>query len=552
MSGMMQQSAGIRNADGIIGRWQSGTELPHFDIKGIKSSVSRIREPIHIVGGGPNGSRGLAFGGSIHHSSHVGQQGSYPLVASLPAIYPEWLGDRSFLDTHGLRFPYVIGEMANGIATTAMVIAAAKAGMLGFFGSAGLSTERVAQAIDELKAELEPLGLPWGTNLIHSPSETDREETNVDLYLNRGVTRMSASAFMSLTPSIVRYACSGLRLNEIGGIVRQNHVFAKISRPEIAKLFMSPAPEAILTSLVRSGKLTADEARLAGQIPVSEDITVESDSGGHTDNRPLGSLFSSIVALRDELVALYGYDRTIRVGAAGGIGTPAAAASAFALGAAYIVTGSINQASLESGLSDAGKQMLAKAELADVTMAPSADMFEMGVKVQVLKRGTMFSVRAHRLFEVYRQFDSLESIPMDQRAKLEKEIFQDSLEHIWDETERFFQSRDPQQLVRAKKDARHRMALVFRWYLGNASRWAIQGTAERRLDYQIWCGPAIGAFNDWTAGSFLEHPANRSVVQIALNILEGAAVITRAHQLRTYGVAVVPEVFKIPPRPMSV
>lgn len=549
---MMQQSAGIRNADGIIGRWQNGAELPHFDINGIKSSVSRIREPIHIVGGGPNGSRGLAFGGSIHHSSHVGQQGSYPLVASLPAIYPEWLGDRSFLDTHGLRFPYVIGEMANGIATTAMVIAAAKTGMLGFFGSAGLSTERVTQAINELKAELEPLGLPWGVNLIHSPSETDREETNVDLYLNRGVTRMSASAFMSLTPSIVRYACSGLRLNENGGIVRQNHVFAKISRPEIAKLFMSPAPEAILTNLVRSGKLTADEARLAGQIPVSEDITVESDSGGHTDNRPLGSLFSSIVALRDELVTLYGYDRTIRVGAAGGIGTPAAAASAFALGAAYIVTGSINQASLESGLSDAGKQMLAKAELADVTMAPSADMFEMGVKVQVLKRGTMFSVRAHRLFEVYRQFDSLESIPMDQRAKLEKEIFQDSLEHIWDETKRFFQSRDPQQLVRAKKDARHRMALVFRWYLGNASRWAIQGTAERRLDYQIWCGPAIGAFNVWTAGSFLEHPENRSVVQIALNILEGAAVITRAHQLRTYGVAVVPEAFKIPPRPMSV
>ncbi|MFP7288232.1 PfaD family polyunsaturated fatty acid/polyketide biosynthesis protein [Shouchella clausii] len=549
---MEQQCAAYRNADAVIGSWQSGSESPHFDIEGIKSAVSRIREPIHIVGGGPNGLRGLAFGGSIYHNSHVGQQGSYPLIASLPAVYPEWLGDRSFLETHGLRFPYVIGEMANGIATTAMVIAVAKAGMLGFFGSAGLSTERVVQAIDELRGELEPLGLPWGVNLIHSPSETDREETNVDLYLNSGVPRMSASAFMSLTPSIVRYACSGLRLNEQGRIVRRNHVFAKISRPEIAKLFMSPAPEDMLLNLVRSGKLTAEEAKLASRIPVSEDITVESDSGGHTDNRPLGSLFPSIVALRDELVALYGYDQPIRVGAAGGIGTPAAAASAFALGAAYIVTGSINQASLESGLSDAGKQMLAKADLADVNMAPSADMFEMGVKVQVLKRGNMFSVRAHRLFEVYRQFDSLESIPMDQQAKLEKEIFQDSLEHIWDETERFFQSRDPQQLVRAKKDAKHRMALVFRWYLGNASRWAIQGTVERRLDYQIWCGPAIGAFNVWTAGSFLEHPANRGVVQIALNMMEGAAAITRAHQLRTYGVAVVPEAFNFYPRLMSV
>jgi trans-AT polyketide synthase/acyltransferase/oxidoreductase domain-containing protein len=285
---------------------------------------------------------------------------------------------------------------------------------------------------------------------------------------------------------------------------------------------------------------------------VAEDITVESDSGGHTDNRPLGSLFPTIVALRDELMSHYGYDQSIRVGAAGGIGTPTAAAAAFALGAAYIVTGSINQASLESGLSDAGKQMLAKADLADVIMAPAADMFEMGVKVQVLKRGTMFSVRGHRLFEVYRQFESLESIPMEQRLKLEKDIFQDSLEHIWDETERFFLNRDPQQLVRAHKDAKHRMALVFRWYLGNSSRWAIYGTEERRLDYQIWCGPAMGAFNVWTAGSFLEHPANRGVVQIALNIMEGAAVITRAHQLRTYGVAVPPSAFQFYPRLMSV
>jgi hypothetical protein len=77
---------------------------------------------------------------------------------------------------------------------------------------------------------------------------------------------------------------------------------------------------------------------------------------------------------------------------------------------------------------------------------------------------------------------SLESIPFEQRTKLEKEIFQDSLEHIWDETERFFHNRDPHQLVRANKDDKHRMALVFRWYLGNASRWAIQGTEESRLE----------------------------------------------------------------------
>ena len=58
------------------------------------------------------------------------------------------------------------------------------------------------------------------------------------------------------------------------------------------------------------------------------------------------------------------------------------------------MTGSVNQSAIESGLSQVGKELLAQASMADVVMAPAADMFEMGVKVQVLQRGTMFSARA--------------------------------------------------------------------------------------------------------------------------------------------------------------
>jgi hypothetical protein len=95
------------------------------------------------------------------------------------------------------------------------------------------------------------------------------------------------------------------------------------------------------------------------------------------------------------------------------------------------------------------------------------------------------------------------------------------------------------------------MALVFRSYLGRSSRWAISGELSRRSDYQIWCGPAMGAFNRWTRGSFLALQENRSVVQIARNLLEGAAVATRAQQLRTLGVAVPAAAFAFRPRPLS-
>jgi hypothetical protein len=94
------------------------------------------------------------------------------------------------------------------------------------------------------------------------------------------------------------------------------------------------------------------------------------------------------------------------------------------------------------------------------------------------------------------------------------------------------------------------MALVFRWYLGKSSEWSIQGEASRVADHQAWCGPAMGAFNAWVAGSALEPLEARHVVQIALNLLEGAAVLTRAQQLRSHGVPVPADAFDFRPRPL--
>ena len=61
----------------------------------------------------------------------------------------------------------------------------------------------------------------------------------------------------------------------------------------------------------------------------------------------------------------------------------------------------------------------------------------------------------------------------------------------------------------------------------------------------------MGAFNAWVKGSFLEKPANRTVVQVARNLLEGAAYVTRAAQLRSYGVPVPAAAFVFRPRPLQ-
>ena len=61
----------------------------------------------------------------------------------------------------------------------------------------------------------------------------------------------------------------------------------------------------------------------------------------------------------------------------------------------------------------------------------------------------------------------------------------------------------------------------------------------------------MGSFNDWVQGSFLEKPQARQAVQIARNLMEGAAVITRAQQLRSYGAPIPASAFRFSPRPLA-
>ncbi len=522
--------------------WRAGAVPPAFRPTAITALAHRFREPVHVLSG-PGGARGLGLGGSLATDG-------YEVVGTVPPTYPEWLGDRRFTEAHGVRFPYVAGEMANGIATVELVVAMAKAEMLGFFGAAGLSPERVEAAVERLSRELAGRS-NWGVNLISSPGEPLIEERVADILLAGGVPRISASAYVELSPAIVRCAVTGICRDGAGNVTRPRALFAKVSRPEVASKFLSPAPSSVLNLLLQRGQISPAEADLAATVPVATDVTVESDSGGHTDNRPLAVLLPVMTALRDELALRFGYAEPPRIGAGGGLGCPAGVAAAFALGAAYVLIGSVNQTAVEAGVSADAKAMLAQADLADVAMAPAADMFEMGVRVQVLRRGTLFASRAARLYDAYRAYPALEAIPASSLELLEREVLGATVDDVWAWTQEFWRHRQPVELDRAAADPKHRMALVFRWYLGMSSQWAIEGRTERRTDYQLWAGPALGAFNRWAAGSFLADPAGRGVAQIARNLLEGAAVITRAHQLRTFGVPVPPEAFAFNPRPLA-
>ena len=81
------------------------------------------------------------------------------------------------------------------------------------------------------------------------------------------------------------------------------------------------------------------------------------------------------------------------------------------------------------------------------------------------------------------------------------------------------------------------MALSFRWYLGLTSHWSNIGEIGRETDYQIWAGPAIGAFNNWVKGSYLEDVSKRKTVEVAWHIMTGAAYLYRLRHLQTQGIS---------------
>lgn len=468
-------------------------------------------------------------------------------LGMVPARPLSSLGAPSFRRTHGVQQAYIAGAMAGGIASVELVTAMSRAGMLGFYGSGGLPLDVVAQAVDRVRAELGDA--PAGFNLLHNPVEPAVEEQTVDLYLKGGIRTVSASAYMRLTPAVVRFRLAGIR-REGDRVYAPHKVLAKVSRPEVAEQFMRPAPAAILQELVARGALSEAEARMAEGLPVAEDVTVEADSGGHTDRRPLVAMLPVIRRLRDRVVAEEGYGArgiALRVGAAGGLGDPLSVHGALSMGADYVLTGSVNQASLEAGTSEVAKLMLLQAGIADCTTGPAPDMFELGAHVQVLGRGSMYAQRAGRLYELYRAHESLGDIPEAERARLEKQVFRRPLAEVWEDTRAYWKQRDPSEVARAAKDPKHQMALTFRWYLGMTSRWARVGDEDRKRDFQIWCGPAMGLFNDWVAGSWLEPLQARSVVSIARALLHGAAVLDRVDALRTAGLPV--PVAVDPPRP---
>lgn len=418
----------------------------------------------------------------------------------------ERLGSAAFRKDYGLKYSYCVGSMGYGISGTEVIRAAAGAGLLAIAGTDGMTPEEIRILLHDLRGG-RGKDAAFAVHLAHDASDA-RETAFIDLYLQEDAPLLAVSGYSAVTRSLVRYRLHGLTGDASGRAAERNRILAFVSRTDTAESFLSPPPERIVASLLERGEITEEEARLAPSIPLCRDVCVEADGGGATNRTPLFAVLPAVRAVAARLTERYGYREALRVGVSGGIGTGAAAAAAFLLGADFIVTGSVNQCTAESRTSDAVKDLLAGLRVQDVGYVNAGDVFDPERAFQVVKKGTLFKARADRLVRLMRR-DS--PTPEDGHAleQLAAACFGQPPEAVLSAGDGTA-SGDPAAKLLAR-------------YLDQSLRWAIEGDPEQATNYQIPCGPALGAFNEWVRGTELEDRKNRTIAAIAEKIMEGAA-----------------------------
>ncbi|MEW9702711.1 PfaD family polyunsaturated fatty acid/polyketide biosynthesis protein, partial [Paenibacillus sp. SI8] len=428
-------------------------------------------------------------------------------------VKPEFLGNPIFQKRYGCKWNYFAGSMGRGIASEALVVAMGKANLLSFFGSAGLGVRELEAHIVSLQTQLGQ-DKPFGMCLISNLDQIEEERERVELFLKYQIPVVEASAYAQLSLPLVYYRVKGL-VQHGDNIVIPRRIIGKCSRLEVARLFLSPPPIHMIQDLLTSGLISGEEARLSQYIPMADDLAVEADSGGHTDQGVSFSLIPSIISTKENLQRQYQYQEEILIGCGGGIGTPEAVAAAFTLGADFIFTGSINQCTVESGAHDVVKDLLHTISIHDTAITIAGDMFEIGAKAQVVKKNTQFHARANHLYKLYMNYHSLEDIPPSIKKQIETLYFKKTFSEVWTEVCEYKRGRKSDQIKEAEENPRYKMVLIFKWYFAHCSQVTRVGAESEKDNFLIPCGPALGAFNQWVKGTPYEHWRNRHVDKMA-------------------------------------
>jgi nitronate monooxygenase len=247
-----------------------------------------------------------------------------------------------------LDIPVIAAPMAGGASTPALVIAAARAGGLGFLAAGYKTPQALAGQITEVRSA----GVPFAVN-VFAPNPVPADPAAYRRYAR------------AIRPEAERY---GLELPGGDPAEDDDHWADKVALligdpvPLVSFTFGFPEPQ-VVAALHRAGSVvaltvtSAQEARAAAEAGADLLVVQASAAGAHSGTLTPQRLPPPVPLTT--LIAQVRAETAVPVLAAGGLGQPGDVAAAFRAGAAAAVVGTVLLRSDESGASPAYRAALA-------------------------------------------------------------------------------------------------------------------------------------------------------------------------------------------------
>ncbi|WP_408895211.1 ACP S-malonyltransferase [Paenibacillus taichungensis] len=423
------------------------------------------------------------------------------------------LGESSFQQVYDVKLSYMVSFLPKGITSAEMIIKLARSNILGFYGASGLPLDRIEQDLTYINKELGKLQ-PFGVGILGGAYNSNDQEI-LKLLLKHKVANLEIQGYKNITPALVQFRAEGL-VRDDHGIVSINHrIIAQAKSIEDAEIFLSPAPAYLLEDMVLKGLLSQEKAEWLMNIPMVDDLYVESTIT--ETNRMLDSavLLPAVIKMRDLRTRSTSWPRT-RIGSAMQIGSPETTGLSFFLGADFVVTRSINQATVEAGLSNMAKSMLDRARDKNSAIVPKVDCFESGEYTMVLHDNMYFAERADLLYRLFYNNDSWYEIDEEERNRIQELYLGQTFEQVQDNLSAIL----PKSILkRAERNGKVAMAHIYYWYLEQAQDLAITGDMRHSGEYHICFDQAAAACNNWLSGTEMETWENRRVDKLAEKLM---------------------------------
>jgi nitronate monooxygenase len=240
----------------------------------------------------------------------------------------------------GVTIPVLAAPMSGGPSTPELVVAAARAGSLGFLGGGYKTPEALADQI----AQVRSTGVPFGVNLF-APNPVPVDADAYQKY--RGQIQQEADRY-------------GIDLGKVPVTENDDYWQEKLDLlladpvPVVTFTFGIPEP-AVITALKKAGSLigqtvtSAAEARLAAETDAEVLLVQAAAAGGHSGILTPDRLPPEIPLPR--LLEEIGAATSLPLIGAGGMGTADDVAAAVGAGAIAVAVGTVLLRSKESGTS---------------------------------------------------------------------------------------------------------------------------------------------------------------------------------------------------------